>query len=84
MQGNVLSVFFSSDFITFSVSFSEIRETEHCNFTNCKLFVTSSVDVHITRSKFTLEEICMNRVTDSLLAVSAYSESRDSFAFFLR
>ena len=74
--------FFSFDLITFSLSFSEVRETEHCKFTNGKLFVTSCVDVQITRSEFTLEEICMNRVTDFLLGVSANSESRDSFALF--
>ena len=43
------------------------------------VFVTSSMDAYITRSGFTLEEVCMNRVTDFLLAVSANSESCDFF-----
>ena len=79
-------MFFSASILSRLVSvLLEVRETEHTKFTNCKLFVTSRVDAHITRSGFTLEEIYMNRVTDFLLAVSANSESRDFFfCLFLR
>ena len=55
LQGNSLSAVSVSITSHWVPLFGEDWQTEHGKFINCKLFVTSSVLVHLIRSRFTLK-----------------------------
>ena len=56
LQGNSLSAVSVSITSHWVPLFGEDWQTEHGKFINCKLFLTPSVHVHLTRSRFTLIE----------------------------